>query len=85
MNDYLPVLNKCLNDCKGYSKFIEILNLYNQEVSNPNGDMSIIFALENHIKYFCKEYNFDFKKVIDNILKDKPLKYTEYISNWIPI
>ncbi len=79
----VTVPSKNLSSCGKCEQFLEVLNIYEQFVSNPNANIIAIFAYENHVKYLCKKLNFDFIVVRDSILKHKPLKYKDYISNWI--
>lgn len=71
-----------LENRTGFAKFLEVLDYYNRAVSNSNEEMSYIFALEYHIKSYCKKYNLDFYKLRNDILKDKKLNYAECISKW---
>lgn len=66
----------------GFAKFLEILDYYDRAISNPNEEMSYIFALESHIKSYCEKCNLDFYKLRNNLLKGKKSNYTEHISEW---
>lgn len=51
MDDNNASSNKInLEQCEGFSRFLEYLFLYERYVLNPSTDITLLFAMENNIK-----------------------------------